>query len=95
MKQAYLCLRTNEFQRCINCFSSLVTSTKSSSICNIMYSVILVFEVLRVVVFKLEQEANWNSSNISFFLRSFYFFTLIFFFRQLYQAGIRKRLKNI
>lgn len=50
MKQDYLCLRTNEFQRCISCFSSLVTSTKSSSICNIMYSVILVFEFLRVVL---------------------------------------------
>lgn len=55
MKQDYLCLRTNEFQRCISCFSSLVTSTKSSSICNIIYSVILVFEFLRVVVIKLEQ----------------------------------------
>lgn len=31
----YRCFLTNEFQRCIICFSSLVTSTKSSSICNI------------------------------------------------------------
>lgn len=30
----YLCFLTNEFHRCITCFSSLVTSTKSSSICN-------------------------------------------------------------
>lgn len=34
-EEDYRCFLTNEFQRCIICFSSLVTSTKSSSICNI------------------------------------------------------------
>lgn len=31
-KGGYLCLRTNEFHKCMILFSSLVTSTKSSSI---------------------------------------------------------------
>lgn len=37
----YRCFRTKEFQRCIICFSSLVTSKKSSSIwkkCKVIYT---------------------------------------------------------
>lgn len=43
-REYYRCFRTNEFHICIICFSSLVTSTKSSSIykiamntCNLVY----------------------------------------------------------
>jgi retron-type reverse transcriptase len=34
----HLCFLIKEFQRCMSCFSSLETSTKSSSICNIKSS---------------------------------------------------------